>query len=128
MIILAAAPHQCISAEGLNIGPLSSLDLKTPSLEYSPDPQQGLATLPVRLLLSDLIYWPEQLEMLLTMSTKSSSSGLDFLTVGDFGALHWPMSTLPPLAPKIVSSEEKNLFRTSLFCTAGQKVSPLAGS
>ena len=47
--------------------------------------------------------------------------------VGDF----WkgpprPKLTLPPLAPKIESSKEKNLFRTSLFA-AGQKVSPLAG-
>ena len=50
------------------------------------------------------------------------------LPVGDF----WkgpprPKLTLPPLAPKIESSKEKNLFRTSLFA-AGQKVSPLAGS
>ena len=128
MSTMAAAPHQCISAEGLNIGPLSSLDLLLLLSGVLTRSTAGPGNTPVKLLLSDLIYLSEQLEMLLTMSTKSSSSGLDFLTVGDFGALHWPMSTLPPLAPKIVSSEEKNLFRTSLFCTAGQKVSPLAGS
>ena len=97
---MAAAPHQCISAEGLNIGPLSSLDLKTPSLEYSPDPQQGLATLPVRLLLSDLIYWPEQLEMLPTMSHK-----VEVFKAATFGLLEIslglskkPLLTLPPLS------------------------------
>ena len=37
----------------------------------------------------------------------------------------WPW---PPWPQKIVSSKEKNLFRTSLFCKAGQQVSPLAGS
>ena len=48
--------------------------------------------------------------------------------VGDFTwALHKPMVTLPPLAPKSVSSREKNLFSTSLLA-AGQKVSPLTGS
>ena len=54
-------------------------------------------------------------------------AGNRVISVGDFLALHWPMVTLPPLAPKIESSKEKNLFRTSLFA-AGQKVSPLAGS
>ena len=39
-----------------------------------------------------------------------------------------PMMTLPPLAPKSVSSREKNLLRTSLFAQVGQKFSPLAGS
>ena len=72
--------------------------------------------------------WLVQRGLLPTTSKKASPSGLDFLTVGDFRALHWPMVTLPPLAPKIESSREKNLFRTSLFSCAGQKVSPLAGS
>ena len=121
---MAAAPHQCISAEGLNIGPLSSLDLKTPSLEYSPNPQQGLATLPVRLLLSDLIYWPEQLEMLLTMSTKSSSSGLDFLTVGDF--VRAPNAQVDPAfpGPKDCKLRKEELVSYQFISTAGQKVSP----
>ena len=71
--------------------------------------------------------WLAQRRLLPTTS-KTSPSGLDFLTVGGFTwALHRPMVTLPPLAPKNVSSKEKNLFRTSLFA-AGQKVSPLAGS
>ena len=53
---------------------------------------------------------------LLPMTSKTSPSGLDFLTVGGFTwALHRPMVTLPPLAPKSVSSREKNLFSTSLF-------------
>ena len=39
-----------------------------------------------------------------------------FVTVGGFSwALHKPMVTLPPLAPKSVSSREKNLFSTSLL-------------
>ena len=59
--------------------------------------------------------WLAQRRLLPTTS-KTSPSGLDFLTVGGFTwALHRPMVTLPPLAPKIVSSREKNLLHTSLF-------------
>ena len=59
--------------------------------------------------------WLAQRRLLPTTS-KTSPSGLDFLTVGGFTwALHRPMVTLPPLAPKSVSSREKNLFSTSLF-------------
>ena len=59
--------------------------------------------------------WLAQRRLLPTTS-KTSPSGLDFLTVGGFTwALHRPMVTLPPLAPKSVCSREKNLFSTSLF-------------
>ena len=93
MIILAAAPHQCISAEGLNIGPLSSLDLKLLLWGVLTRSTAGPGNTPVKLLLSDLIYLSEQLEMLLTMSHKvevfkAATFGLNFWTVGDFiGAL-----------------------------------------
>ena len=42
--------------EDLLSGPLSSFGSSAPSLEYSPDPTQGLATPPVELLLSNLFY------------------------------------------------------------------------
>ena len=44
-------------------------------------------------------------------------------TVGDFWrAPLWPKLTLPLLALKIVSSEKKNLFRTSLFALVKKSV------
>ena len=67
---MAAAPHQCISAEGLLSGPLSSLDLKLLLLGVLTRSTAGPGNTPVKLLLSDLFYLSEQLEMLLTMSHK----------------------------------------------------------
>ena len=44
-------------------------------------------------------------------------------TVGDFWrAPLWPKLTLPLLALKIVSSEKKNLFRTSLFALVKKSI------
>ena len=100
MIILAAAPHQCISAEGLNIGPLSSLDLLLLLSGVLTRSTAGPGNTPVKLLLSDLFYLSEQLEMLLTMSHK-----VEVFKAATFGLLEIslglskkPLLTLPPLS------------------------------
>ena len=99
-------------------GPLSSLNLKLLHWSTHPDSKQGLATPPVELLLSNLFYLGRAAKVVtdVVADRRRSPSGLDLLTVGDF----WkgpprPKLTLPPLAPKIESSKEKNLLCTSLL-------------
>ena len=90
--------------------------------------KEDLATSPVELLLSNLVYLVGAARVVAD-DVEEVSGRRNFLTVGGFSwALHKPMVTLPPLAPKSVSSREKNLFSTSIFAYVGQKISPLAGS
>ena len=78
-------PHLLL-VDDLLSGPLSSLNLKLLHWSTHPDSKQGLATPPVELLLSNLIYLVGAAKVVadVVADHRRSPSGLDLLTVGDF--------------------------------------------
>ena len=102
--------------EDLLSGPLSSFGSSAPSLEYSPDPKQGLATPPVELLLSDHFYLVGAARVVADDVTEVKAFRFNFWTVGDFAwALHKPYVDPAPLALSSQSPKEEDLFCTSLL-------------
>ena len=97
MVMTNLAATLTSNDEDLISGPWFSLNPSAPSLEYSPGSKQGLATPPVELLLSNLVYLVGAAKVVADDVTEVKVFRFNFWTVGDFvRALHWPKMTLPP--------------------------------
>ena len=93
-----------------------------------PRDKEGLATPPVELLLSYLVYLVGAARVVAD-DVEEVSGRRNFLTVGGFTrALHKPNGDPAPLARSSQMSKGRDLFCTSLFAQVGQEVSFIAGS